>query len=117
MARDIRKPARIKETDVKDFAGEVVIYVRETEDEAKPVPTLQQESQTEVAAVHAVYVPVEVPAVKLISFNAWFQKAIKKNPRVKLSYKEAIEAHCKAVGIDGPGTEEGFEAALQHFGL
>jgi len=115
MSREIKKPAKVRESDLKDYAGDVVIDVTAKLPEAEPLPVeLPAEAAAEEAAVQAVYT---APGAKVLSFAAWFQKALAKNPRIKLSYKEAIEAHCKAVGLSDQATEEAFDAALKHFGL
>lgn len=119
MAREIKKPKVISEKDLKDYAGDVIIDVSEREDEPAAEVAMPKELAHDAAA-EKVAVQAAVSAtsgVRLISFNAWFQKAMAKNPRVKLSYKEAIEAHCKAVGLEAQSTEEAFDAALSHFGL
>lgn len=117
MARDIKKPAQVREKDLKEYAGDVVIDVTPRDEEApaaeKPVPA---DVAAEKVAVVAAQAAAE-PKARFMSFAAWFQKASAKNPRVKLSYKEAIEAHCKAVGLEAQATEEAFDAALKHFGL
>jgi hypothetical protein len=117
MAREIKKPAKVREADLKDYAGDVVIDVTPGKEKPKAaqksVPQDAVAEQIQVAEAQAA----AQPDVRLVSFNAWFQKATAKNPRVKLSYKEAIEAHCKAVGLPSQATEEAFDAALSHFGL
>jgi len=116
MAREIKKPNVIKEKDLKDHVGDVVIEVSEGPAKEVPMPkSIAHDAAAEKVAVQAI--ASAAAGVRLISFNAWFQKAAAKNQKVKLSYKEAIEAHCKAVGLDSQSTEEAFDAALSHFGL
>jgi len=122
MAREIKKPASIRESDTKEFAGDVVIdvsyrepEVKEEQDEAPQSVVIN--AAAERVAVAAAQAAATLPGVKMLSFNAWFQKVCARNPRVKLSYKEAIQAHCKAVGLDNESTEEAFDAALVNFGL
>jgi hypothetical protein len=119
MAREIKKPAKIREQDLKDYAGDIVIEVspaKEVKVEKSTKSTVVHDAAAEQVAVQAAKAASN-PGFRLISFNAWFQKASAKNPRVKLSYKEAIEAHCKAVGLELQATEEAYDAALLHFGL
>jgi hypothetical protein len=112
MAREIKKPTKVNESQLKEYAGDVIIEIpaANTEVKIKDVPAK--------VADEAASIPVTtVNELKTLTFNAWFQKACAKNPRIKLSYREAIEAHCKAVGLLGPTSEEAYDAALQHFGL
>jgi len=119
MAREIKKPERILESDLKEYAGDIVIDVTpkdELKEEAPVKETIVLDALAEKIAI-VVSQSSAIPGVKILSFNAWFQKVSAKNPRVKLSYREAIEAHCKAVGVGLQATEETFDAALSHFGL
>ncbi len=124
MAREIKKPTSISEADLKDFDGEVVIDISPKEEAASPEAIAPEVAPTEVEPAAAAEV-ISVAAVKAttplatptLTFNAWFQKAIARNPKIKLSYKEAVEAHCKAIGLKSQATEEAFNAALSHFGL
>lgn len=125
MARNIKKPKVIREKDLKEDAGPVEIdldaALKQKEDlQALEALKAEQKYQAVVkamenAAASAASSSANKPRV--ISFNTWFQKASSKNPKIKLSYKEAIESHCKAIGINQQATEEEFEAALVHFGL
>jgi len=110
MAKDLKKPTFIRELDIKEYAGDIVIT-----EEVSPV---QAEKEAAIEKIEVAVAQASAnPEMKMLSFNAWFQKANTKNPRVKMSYREAIEAHCKAVGLTGSSTEEAFDAALVHFGL
>lgn len=115
MAREIKKPLSVNETDVKDYAGDIEIDVTPHDEDAAPQQSHVQVlvEQVEVAVAQAA----SAPSSQTLTFNAWFQKALARNPRVKLSYKEAIEAHCKAVGLESQATDEAYSAALSHFGL
>lgn len=115
MSREIKKPQQIREKDLKDYAGDVEIDVSFREEEEDAV-SVSRDAAAEAVAVQAIQAAAE-PGVRLISFHAWFQKVSAKNPRVKISYKEAIDAHCKAVGLESQATEEAYDAALKHFGL
>lgn len=118
MSREIKKPNQIRESDLKDYAGDVMIDVseRKEEEESKVKVSVPEVAAAEVVAVQAAQA-VSDSDVKTLSFNAWFQKVSAKNPRIKLSYKEAIQAHCLAVGLELKSTEEAYDAALKHFGL
>lgn len=119
MAREIKKPERILESDLKEYAGDIVIDVT-PKDELKKVEAPKETVVLDALAEQVAIVASQssaVPGVKILSFSAWFQKVSAKNPRVKLSYREAVEAHCKAVGVGLQATEETFDAALSHFGL
>jgi hypothetical protein len=111
MAREIKRPAVIKESELKEQVApaEVSLPVAET-----PVPPEQVKIKAVEEAIAAASAP-QGPA--LISFGTWFQKLASKNPKIKTQYKEAILAHCKAVGIAEHATEGEFNAALKHFGL
>lgn len=119
MAREIKKPTKIREADLKEYAGDIVIDVtprdpkKPEEKKQDPIAADAAGEQVAVAAAQAA----TQPGVKLLTFNAWFQKVSAKNSRVKLSYREAVEAHCKAVGLPDQATEDAFDAALSHFGL
>lgn len=119
MAREIKKPARIAEKDLKEYAGDIVIDVTpkdQRKPEAPKEDAIAKDAAGEQVAVAAAQAAAQ-PGVRLMTFNAWFQKVTAKNPRVKLSYREAVEAHCKAVGLPDQATEDAFDAALSHFGL
>jgi hypothetical protein len=114
MAREIKKPAKIKERDLKEYAGDIVIDVTPGKKESQPV--VAASAKVEQIQVDEAQAAAQ-PGARLISFAAWFQKTIAKNPRLKMSYHEAVKAHCKAVGLGDQATEEAFDAALAHFGL
>lgn len=116
MAREIKKPTMIKETDVKEFAGEIVIDVTPRKTDPKPVLPLGAQRPVTLDTSRAAQ-PNIAPDPNLMSFNVWFQKLSASNPKVKLSYKEALEAHCRSMGVAAMCTEEAFNAALKHFGL
>ena len=116
MAREIKKPKSVREKDLKDYAGDIVIDVTPGKAAEKPAKTVPQDAVAEQIQVAEAQATAR-DGVRLVSFNAWFQKVSTKNQRIKLSYREAIEAHCKAVGLAGQATEEAFNAALSHFGL
>jgi hypothetical protein len=116
MAREIKKPTKIIENELKEYAGDVVIDVTHVAPKAKLEEAAPPSVVAEAIAVQAAQAASDSNA-RFISFNAWFQKVSAKNPRIKLSYREAIEAHCKAVGLDVQATEEAYDAALKHFGL
>lgn len=122
MARHIKKPKVIKEKDLKDNKGPVVIDLdapRQALDvEALTAVKAEEKYEKVIKAMEkAAASKQEASTVKTVSFNVWFQKTIAKNPKIKLSYKEALEAHCKSIGISQVATEEEFEAALTHFGV
>lgn len=108
MTREYKKPKIIMESDLKDYAGPIVIEVSNKREETKT------EKKEELLAIPA---QVQVAQVNTISFNAWFQKRSSKNPKLKLSYRESIEAHFKAIGLGSNATAEEYDAALSHFGL
>lgn len=117
MARELKKPNVIKESDLKEYAGPIeidvtpkaVIQVDEVVEEPKEEPKAKISS--------AAAIPNQPPAVPTISFGAWFQKRSARNPKLKISYREAIEAHFKSIGIKSPATEAEYNVALSHFGL
>lgn len=113
MARELKKPNIIMEKDLKEYDGPIEIDVSPRVEKKEVAKTI--ELQVEVPVYAAI--PQSAPVIKLISFGAWFQKKSANNPKLKLSYKEAIEAHCKAIGIGPQATEEEYDAALSHFGL
>jgi hypothetical protein len=110
MAREIKRPAVIKESELKEQAPAV-----------ETAPTVEAPVPAEQAKIKAVEEAIAVASAPqgpaLISFGTWFQKLASKNPKIKTQYKEAILAHCKAVGIAEHATEGEFNAALKHFGL
>lgn len=116
MARDIKKPEVVLEQDLKEYAGPIVIDVT-----PKKVPAenkdIEAERRFEAIIPPGAAIPQAAPAVKLVTFSAWFQKRSANNPKLKLSYREAIEAHCKCIGVGSCATEEEFDAALSHFGV
>ncbi len=122
MAREIKKPAFVREKDLKEYDGDVIIDVtprsekKEVEEKSAPVDVIAADAAGEQVAVAAAQAAA-APGVRLLTFNAWFQKVTAKNPKVKLSYKEAIEAHCRAVGLPDQAPADAFDAALSHFGL
>lgn len=123
MARHIKKPKVIKEQDLKEDAGPIEIELSEKEPidaEALRAAKAEQKYQAVVKAMEqaaASSVRQDASKPRTVSFNAWFQKASTKNPKIKLSYKEAIESHCRSIGISQQASEEEFDAALAHFGL
>lgn len=119
MAREIKKPAQVLEKDLKEYDGDIVIDVSPRDPyapKAAKEDVIANDAAGELVSVAAAQAAAE-PGVRLISFSAWFQKTSAKNAKVKLSYKEAIEAHCRAVGLPDQAPEEAFDAALSHFGL
>lgn len=115
MARELKKPSVIMEKDLKEYAGPVEIDVSPKKSDPKPAQEAEEAREVVIPANAAV--PQQQPAVKLMTFGAWFQKRGASNPKMKLSYKEAIEAHCRSIGIGPQATEEEYDAALSHFGL
>ena len=116
MARDIKKPEVILESDLKEYAGPVEIDVTPREKVEEPAKEEVVEApKIEIPAGAAV--PKPATATNIISYGAWFQKRSACNPKLKLSYKGAIEAHCKAMGVKLSATEEEFDSVLSHFGL
>jgi hypothetical protein len=116
MARELKKPNVILEKDLKEYAGPIEIDVTVRKEEKKAEPK-EEPKEEEVIIPVAAAIPQAPSPVKLISFGAWFQKRSANNPKLKLSYKEAIEAHCKSIGIGPQATEGEYDAALSHFGL
>ena len=112
MSREIKKPEMIMEKDLKDDAGPIMIDVS-----PKGAEEVVAQKKLEPLIPPNAAIPQVAPVSKLITFSTWFQKRSGHNPKLKLSYKEAIEAHCKAIGILSHATEEEFDAALAHFGL
>jgi len=113
MAREIKKPQSILEADTKEYDGPIEIDVTPKVEEVV-------EAVVEEAVVLVIPPGAAVPQAsnsKLISFSTWFQKKSVNNPKLKLSYKEAIEAHCKCVGVQAQATEEEYNAVLAHFGI
>lgn len=117
MARELKKPKVVKEGDLKEYAGDVIIDVTPRKDPPKRIsPLVKAPFDLEAASANAAK-PNTAPASNLMAFNVWFQKLMNAKPRMKLSYKEAIEAHCKAMGFGSKATEEQYNKALEHFGL
>ena len=114
MARDIKKPEVILESDIKEYAGPIIIDVTPRDE---PVVDIEAEKKFEAIIPPNAAVPQVAPVTNLVTFSAWFQKRSANNPKLKLSYREAIEAHCKCVGINTYATEEEYDAALAHFGI
>ena len=108
MARELKKPNVIMENELKEYAGPIVIEVSEKKEEVK----IEKKEELLAIPTQAISTPVIT-----ISFNAWFQKKCSKNPKLKLSYRESIEAHFKAIGLGNNATAEEYDAALVHFGL
>lgn len=123
MARHIKKPKVIKEQELKEDAGPIEIELSEKEPvdlQALHALKAEQKYQAVVKAIQEAAAPSsqqDSSRPRTVSFNAWFQKVCTKNQKIKLSYKEAIESHCRSIGISQSATEEEFDAALAHFGL
>jgi hypothetical protein len=117
MARELKKPSVIMEKDLKEYAGPIEIDVSPKQAQEKPIQEEVEENAEVIIPAGAAIPQQSVPVVKLMTFGAWFQKRGTNNPKMKLSYKEAIEAHCKSIGIGPQATEEEYDAALSHFGL
>lgn len=121
MARYIKKPKAIKEQDLKENAGPVEIVLDQKKEElnleALRALKAQEKYEAVIKAMANAAATKKSSNSKSMSFGTWFQKALTKNPKIKLSYKEAIESHCRSIGVAAQATEEEFEAALTHFGL
>jgi len=113
MAREIRKPKVVLEADIKEYDGPIEIDVTPREEE---VVEEEVEEKVELVIPPGAAIP-QASNSKLVSFNTWFQKKSSNNPKLKLSYKEAIEAHCKCIGVQAQATEEEYNAVLAHFGI
>lgn len=116
MARELTKPKMIKEGDLKEYAGDIIIDVTPRKDPPRPIAPLVKEVDV-AAALATAAKPNTAPPSNQVAFNVWFQKVMNAKPKLKLSYKEAIEAHCKAMGFGSKATEEQYNTALAHFGL
>jgi len=116
VARDIKKPEVVFESDLKEYDGPIVIDVTPKEEPVEAV-YIEAERKFEAIIPPNAAVPQAAPVTKLVTFAVWFQKRSANNPKLKLSYREAIEAHCKCIGINTHATEEEYDAALAHFGI
>ena len=112
MAREIKKPTVILETDIKEYDGPIEIDVTPREE-----VVIEEVVEEKVLVIPPGAAVPQASNSKLVSFNTWFQKKSAKNPKLKLSYKEAIEAHCKCIGVQTQATEEEYNAVLAHFGI
>ena len=117
MAKELKKPAMIKEGDLKEYAGDIVIDVTPRKEPVRPIAPLVKKSVDISAMAERAAKPNPVVDPKLLTFNVWFQKAMLARPTLTVAYKEALEAHCKALGIATKATEEQYNGALVHFGL
>lgn len=117
MARDIKKPDVIFESDLKEYAGPIIIDVTPKEEPIEYAVDIEAERKFEAIIPPNAAVPQVAPATKLVTFSTWFQKRSANNPKLKLSYREAIEAHCRCIGINTHASEEEYDAALAHFGI
>lgn len=117
MARELKKPQMIKEGDLKEYAGDIVIDVTPRKEPQKKIIPLTRIPVNMEAAYAAAAKPNAATPNGQMAFNVWFQKILSSNPKVKLSYKESLEAHCKAMGIGMKATETQYNTVLKHFGL
>lgn len=123
MARSIKKPKVIREEEIKDIDGPVEIEIKEKDPvdlEAQELAKAEKKYQNVLKAMELATSSSSKESQnkpRTLTFNAWFQKACSLNPKIKLSYKEAVESHCRSIGIAHQATEEEFYAALAHFGL
>jgi len=107
----------MKEGDLKEYAGDIIIDVTPRKDPPRKfLPLVKEPVDVEAVLATAAKPNAAAPAGQ-IAFNVWFQKLMNAKPSLKLSYKESIEAHCKAMGFGQRATEAQYNSALAHFGL